>query len=120
MSVGAANKRRHPRVVLGVDTPLATEVTSGRDRSRVWMTVLSAGGACVEVSGTFPVDSVVELRFTLPGPDQEIACGGIARHEAPGHGIGLEFTQLALPDRVLIREAVNTWLATDRGMTSRC
>ena len=118
MSARSTRTRRYPRVVLGVDIPIATDVTRGRDRSRGLMTVLSAGGACLEVSGTFPIDSVVELRFTLPGPDKEIACCGLVRHEAPGYGIGVTFTQLAAPDQELIREAVKTWLAKERVLCS--
>ncbi len=80
------------------------------------MTVLSVGGACLEVSGSFPVDSAVELRFTLPGFDEDIACGGVVRHEEPGHGVGVEFTDLAPSDRERIREVVQAWLVRERAL----
>ena len=69
------------------------------------VTVLSAGGAFVEVSEGFTQGSHVGLRFTLPGTKEEIVCGAIVRDNVPGRGIGVEFTQLADIDRERLRAA---------------
>lgn len=119
MSAGTKNRRRYSRVVLGVETPVATEVLGGEVHAHGLLTVLSVGGGCVEVGQTVPVGTEVELRFTLPESDQEIVCSGIVRHELPERAIGLEFTKFAPGDQERIKEAVQTWLAQDRALASQ-
>ena len=101
--------RRYPRVGLGVDTAIWSEIWQGQIGLSTpvggVVTVLSAGGAFVEVSEGFALGSHVGIRFTLPGTKEEIVCGGIVRDNVPGRGIGVEFTQLADIDRERLRAA---------------
>lgn len=108
MSEGS-KARKYPRVGLGVDTAIWSEVWQGQIglSSPVGgvVTVLGAGGAFLEVSEAFEVGSPVGLRFRLPGTSDEIVCGGIVKDYVPGRGIGVEFTQLAPIDRERLKAA---------------
>lgn len=104
-----AKARKYPRVGLGVDSAIWSEVWQGQIGLSApiggVMTVLSAGGAFLEVSESFEVGSPVGLRFVLPGNKEEIVCGGIVKDNVPGRGIGIEFTQLAAIDRERLNAA---------------
>ena len=101
--------RKYPRVGLGVDSAILSEVWQGQIGLSTpvggVVTVLSAGGAFLEVSESFDLGSFVGLRFTLPGASEEIVCGGIVKDYVPGQGIGVEFTQLAEIDRQRLKAA---------------
>ncbi len=104
--------RKYPRVGLGVDSAIWSEVWQGEigEANPVGgiVTVLGAGGAFVEVSETYEVGSAVGLRFLLPGTREEIACDGVVREFVPGRGIGIEFTEISPIDRERVRAAALT------------
>ncbi len=107
-----AKVRKYPRVGLGVDSAIWSEVWQGEigEANPVGgiVTVLGAGGAFVEVSETYEVGSAVGLRFLLPGTREEIACDGVVREFVPGRGIGIEFTEISPIDRERVRAAALT------------
>ena len=104
-------KRRYPRAELGVGAAILSEVSGGRfEISKGWITVLGGGGAFLEGCSSFQVGSYVELRFTLPGTGNQIACRGIVRGRVPEHGIGVEFTELSPSDRELVTISVRSML----------
>ena len=71
-----AKVRKYPRVGLGVDSAIWSEVWQGEiggaNPVGGVVTVLGAGGAFVEVSEVYEVGSTVGLRFLLPGTREEI------------------------------------------------
>ena len=107
-----AKVRKYPRVGLGVDSAIWSEVWQGEiggaNPVGGVVTVLGAGGAFVEVSEVYEVGSNVGLRFLLPGTREEIACDGVVREFVPGRGIGIEFTEISPIDRERVRAAALT------------
>ena len=101
--------RRYPRVGLGTDSAIWSEVWQGQINEAApvggVLTVLGAGGAFVEVSEAYDVGSEVGLRFVLPGTRDEIACDGVVREFVPGRGIGVEFVNISPIDRERVRAA---------------
>lgn len=114
MSAGSTQVRKYPRVAIGSDAVIPVTIASPLNRDRGRVMVLGAGGirADVDTPRAFSVGGSVELRFTVPGSDQPLACGGIVRDIVPGCGVGIEFSRLDSSDRDLITQAVNRWLAT--------
>jgi len=104
-----AKVRKYPRVGLGVDSAIWSEIWRdhiGNDGpSGGVVTVLSAGGAFIEVSDAFDVGSPVVLRFVIPGTHDEVACNGVVREFVNGRGIGVEFTEISPIDRERVRAA---------------
>jgi hypothetical protein len=104
-----ARMRKYPRVGLGADTAIWSEVWQGAVGQTHpvggVMTVLGAGGAFVEVSDAYEVGSNVGLRFVLPGTRDEVACDAVVREFVPGRGIGIEFTKISPIDRERVRAA---------------
>lgn len=102
--------RRYPRVELGVDSAILSEIWRGQigsgEPTGGVVTVLGAGGAFIEMSEPYDVGTQIGLRFTLPGPgEEEIACDAVVRHREPGRGIGVEFTTISAIDRERVRAA---------------
>lgn len=104
-----AKVRKYPRVGLGADSAIWSEVWQGHvgeaSPAGGVVTVLGAGGAFVEVSESYEVGAPVALRFVLPGTHDEIACDCVVREYVPGRGIGVEFTQMSPIDRERVRAA---------------
>jgi hypothetical protein len=102
-------KRKYPRVGLGVDSAIWSEVWQGRigDAHPVGgvVTVLGGGGAFVEVNEAYTVGDQVGLRFVLPGTHDEVACECVVREYIPERGIGVEFTDISAIDRERVRAA---------------
>ncbi len=101
--------RKYPRVGLGVDSAIWSEVWQGQigDAHPVGgvVTVLGAGGAFVEVNEEYIVGDEVGLRFVLPGTHDEVACKCVVREYVSGRGIGVEFTDISAIDRERVRAA---------------
>ena len=100
--------RKYPRVGLGGDSAIWSEVWQGRDRPvDAHPRGRHGAGRRRRFSGSesesFDVGSLVGLRFSLPGTAEEIVCGGVVKDNVPGRGIGVEFTQLAPIDRERLR-----------------
>ena len=102
--------RKYPRVGLGVDSAIWSEVWQGQigDAHPVGgvVTVLGAGGAFVEVNEEYIVGDEVGLRFVWPGTHDEVACKCVVRDYLPGRGIGVEFTDILAIDREHVRALV--------------
>ena len=107
-----AKLRKYPRVGLGADSAIWSEVWQGQISEATpvggVLTVLGAGGAFVEVSEAYEVGSKVGLRFVLPGTRDEIACHAVVREFVPARGIGVEFVNLSPIDRERVRAAALT------------
>ena len=101
--------RRYPRVGLGVDSAIWSEVWKGQigDAHPIGgvVTVLGAGGAFVEIGEAYKVGDEIGLRFVLPGTHDEVACECVVREYVPGRGIGVEFTAISPIDRERVRAA---------------
>ncbi len=83
-----------------------TEVWLGQDgvftRTNERFGVLSVHGAFLELRHGFPIDSVLNLKFALPGNDGFITCTARVRNSRPGGGIGIEFLDLSPENRARI------------------
>ena len=95
-----AAERKYPRVKLGAESAIPVVVSSNpRDIRTGQITVLGGGGAFLRGCDGYTVGSVVQLRFTLPKVEHEIACSAVVRGRFPGSGIGLQFTRLGSQHR---------------------
>lgn len=85
--------RKHQRV------GLHTELWIGQDgiftRTDERLRDLSVGGAFVESRQVFPIGSILNLRFKIPGIVNFVSCSGIVRNMAVGNGFGVQFLDLS-------------------------
>ncbi len=94
--------RRFPRVT----TRLTAEVWQGDHHWTGVITVLSAGGALLEMDVPFEVGSTVGVCFTPPGSATPLVCGAVVRDHILGPpGVGLQFV-LAPGDGERLTQAV--------------
>ena len=92
----ATPERKYPRVKLSAESAIPVVISSNpRDVRSGQIRVLGAGGAFLQGCDGYTVGSIVQLRFTLPTVEHEIACSAIVRGRFPGEGVGLQFTRLA-------------------------
>ena len=61
--------------------------------------MLGAGGAFLELSGSYPVGSMLRLVFKLPATSVEVSCSAIIRSCLKETGVGAEFWNLEPDDR---------------------
>ena len=93
MNQGAPAERRGTRRVT-VRTEVIRDgkpsVSFGRGEN------LSEGGMMLVSAETFPVDSVVKVRFTLPGPGPAVVVTSEAKvaWTKPGGGTGIQFVDM--------------------------
>lgn len=100
-------ERRYPRIALEEDSALPVEVCSALRRpQKSRITVLGSGGAFLEACEGWPIGSVVQLRFFLPGVAKEVSCSAIVRSVVPDQGTGVEFSHLHSTHREHIVAAV--------------
>ena len=94
--------RTHPR------TALHAEIWLGQDgifaRAQEPLTAnLSEGGAFFETADGFPIGSVLNLRFMLPGARRLISCAASVRNlRHGGAGLGVQFLDMSPDDRCLV------------------
>lgn len=78
---------------------------------------MSSGGMFIETGNILPVDTLLTVKFKLPGNDAIITSKArVAWTNEPGHlrkcsyppGMGLQFIDLSLKDLHTIREYLNT------------
>lgn len=62
------------------------------------MAILGAGGAFLELSGSYGIGNMLRLAFELPSTPGDITCTAIVRCRLP-KGVGVEFLQLESRDR---------------------
>jgi hypothetical protein len=105
----ARETRRYPRIAL----PRGMFVTwLGNDLqlfSRVQ--TLSMGGLFISVHNPPPVGTKLRLAFAVP--DGTVRAEAIVRHAVPGRGVGVEFTQMDLKDKLLLQRLLNRLLRCD-------
>ena len=76
--------------------------------------VVGAGGAGLQLLGQYPIGTVMNVGFTVPATDHQIACRAIVRNAVLGEGVGVEFLDLPTPDR----EQLHAFVARARAHTS--
>ena len=95
-----SESRKHPRI------SLSTEVWIGQDgiftKTQRIVRNLSEGGAFIETTEGFQVDSVLSLRFILPSARDLISCAASVRHLGGGAGLGVQFLDISEADRRLV------------------
>ncbi len=78
---------------------LHTELWIGQDgiftRTDERLRDLSVGGAFVESRQVFPIASILNLRFKIPGTQNLVTCSGIVRNMTVGDGFGVQFLDLS-------------------------
>lgn len=70
------------------------------------MTSLSPTGAFLELATDYPIGCALHLCFRLPPHFTTIGCSAVVRSGRWGRGVGVEFVDLAQPDREHIRTFV--------------
>ncbi len=104
--------RRHPRTnsvsflveVLGYSACFSTQ-----DEGR--LVVLGAGGAFLELSGRYPLGSMLRVNFKLPSTLVPVTCSAIVRFRLEGKGVGVEFWNLEPHDQKRIGTFVRQQLS---------
>ena len=91
--------RRHPRTSVSflMDVVNYSAGLTTQDEGR--LVVLGAGGALLELSGSYAVGSMLRLGFKLPSTKEEISCTAIVRDRLNANGVGVEFLHLEPRDR---------------------
>lgn len=97
------DRRRNPRA--SVSFPVDVLNYSARTRDEGRLVDLGAGGAGLELTGSYEVGSLLRLAFELPSIPGEIVCTGIVR-DRRATGARLEFLLLEPRNRGRIDEFV--------------
>jgi Tfp pilus assembly protein PilZ len=102
--------RKHPRV------SLQTELWIGQDgiftRTDEFLRDLSVGGAFVQSRQVYPVGSVINLRFKVPGGTNLATCSAIVRNMQQGDGFGVQFLDLSGDNLRLVERHIDTTLGS--------
>jgi uncharacterized protein (TIGR02266 family) len=103
------------------DIEITIEMRSGLDATIHATTDLSRGGAFFRDAVPYPVGTVAQLTFKLPGDDHAIRCLGEVVNVSPDRlGMGLRFLDLSADDAQLIdRFAQNSAKTNPRGKGKR-
>ena len=105
-------KRRFPRI----PTHLLSNVTHDGETSQLWIQSISRGGIFLETDPPPPVDTDMEVTFSLPGVKEKINAKvkvrwqGTVREDGPS-GVGCQFIQMDDPMADIIGNYVNEKLA---------
>ena len=67
---------------------------------------LSRGGIAIRTAAPPPRDTVIKMRFALPGSKKEMHTEGIVCWSVPKSGMGIRFTDVKPVDQ----EAINTFV----------
>jgi uncharacterized protein (TIGR02266 family) len=109
-SVGFVEKRAHTRAVIKIEIEFKEEM----DFIKAYLLNISGGGLFIKIDEAFLLDTIVQLRFTLPGNSRFIeAEGKIVWCNPKGgrgyfpKGIGIKFTKLDSDDAERIKTFVN-------------
>jgi uncharacterized protein (TIGR02266 family) len=92
------NRRDSPRVVLG----LAVSYRIGQQIKAALSLNLSKSGIAIRTSGPPPRDTVLKLKFALPGSKKEMETEGIVCWSVPKAGMGIRFTSVKQADQTAI------------------
>lgn len=103
--------RRHPRISL----PKGMRVTwyGGDFQMSSRVQTLSMGGLFISTPDPPPVGTKLRLTFEVPGGS--VRAEAVVRNVVPGKGVGLEFVQVDLRDKLLLQRLMNRLLRSDAG-----
>lgn len=89
------NRRDSPRVVLGmaVSYRIGTKITAALSLN------LSRSGIAIRTAAPPPRDTVLRMRFALPGSKKEMQSEGIVCWSVPKSGMGIRFTNVKPADQ---------------------
>jgi uncharacterized protein (TIGR02266 family) len=96
------NRRDSPRVVVG----LAVSYRIGKQIKAALSLNLSKSGIAIRTSGPPPPDTVLKMRFALPGSKKEMETEGIVCWSVTKSGMGIRFTNVKPDDQT----AINTFV----------
>lgn len=71
---------------------------------------ISLGGVFIETRTPYPLDTLVDLTFTIPGYAEDVTARGIVRWvqtDGPMAGMGIEFMEVSVPSRAAIQGYVS-------------
>ena len=100
-----AHARRHPRTSVSFPVEVLSYSAGDTTEDEGRLIVLGAGGAFLELDGSYGLGSLLRLAFALPPTPGKITCTGIVRCRLP-KGVGVEFSQLESRDRDRINRFV--------------
>lgn len=96
-------RRRNARVPAQIPITLI----AGKHKQEIFTTDISEGGVAVRLTpGARLSQGPAELRFTLPGTDQQISCGAEVAWKSVGPETGIRFAGLSRGER----EHLRSWL----------
>ena len=97
--------RRDPRAKVNFETKVWVDRAGGTTSVDGRFVVLGAGGAFLELGDTYPLGTMMRVRFTL-APIGEIDCRAIVRNGLEAKGVGVEFLDLDPHDQERLRTFV--------------
>lgn len=98
--------RRYPRVSLPNGMSVSWYGGDLQLFSRV--KTLGMGGLFISTTDPPPVGTKIRLAFDVPGGS--VRADAVVRDIIPGEGLGVEFTQIALGDKLLLQKLLNRLL----------
>lgn len=104
--------RRYVRASVNFDVDVLSYSAGATNRDQGRLVVLGAGGAFLELGGTYAVGSMLKLGFKLPSTAEAVSCLAIVRDSQQGRGAGVEFVDLEPRDRARVTAFV-TRLGSD-------
>ncbi len=99
-------QRRYERISLPQGMYVAWYGGGEQEVSRV--RTLGMGGLFISAANPPSVGSKLILVFEVPGGS--VQAGGVVRSVVPGEGMGVEFTRLAVSDRILLERLLKRLL----------
>jgi CheY-like chemotaxis protein len=97
------NRRDSPRVVLG----MAVSCRIGTKISAALSLNLSRSGIAIRTAAPPPPETILKMRFALPGSQKEMQAEGIVCWSVPKSGMGIRFTNVKPADQSQIDEFVD-------------
>ncbi|HEX7282899.1 MAG TPA: response regulator, partial [Vicinamibacterales bacterium] len=97
------NRRDSPRVVLG----MAVSYRIGAKITAALSLNLSRSGIAIRTAAPPPRDTVLKMRFALPGSKKEMQAEGNVCWSVPKSGMGIRFTAVKPADQAMIDEFVD-------------
>ncbi|HEX4913147.1 MAG TPA: response regulator [Vicinamibacterales bacterium] len=97
------NRRDSPRVVLG----MAVSYRIGAKITAALSLNLSRSGIAIRTAAPPPRDTVLKMRFALPGSKKEMQTEGHVCWSVPKSGMGIRFTAVKPADQAMIDEFVD-------------
>lgn len=98
--------RRYPRISLPKGMPVSWHGADLQLFSRV--KTLSLGGLFISAPNPPPVGTKLRLAFEVPGGN--VRADAIVRTTAPAEGFGVEFTRMAIGDKILLQKLMKRLL----------